>query len=410
MIASLVSGLAGGLISSAADAIFGGASRWVADGAVWLLDQVGSVLSSTTSVNLQSPWFGAHEAVMVGISAVVIVPMLCCAAIQAIVRQNASVLLRSFLVNLPLALLLSGVAVELVQLMLSATDALCSAVAGGTGLDLRNLLAPVMAFLGASGPGVPTFVLFMGGLLVAICSFVLWLELVVRAAAVTAAALFLPLVLASLVWPAVAHWCRRLADTLAALVLSKFVIVAILSLGVGALTSGDGFSSVVSGIALLLLATFSPFTLMKLVPAIEAGAVSHLEGTRHRMQQLAQSSARAGGLAIQALGGAVAGGEAAGMVGLGMGGSGGNSGGGGRRDITSILPQVLGVPDPPRSGSGGAGGGVGGAPTPGSGGGGKDGGSGGGRPGSGSAGSGSAGPDGKLRLPAVGAGAGIAGG
>ena len=74
-------------------------------------------------------------------------------------------------------------------------------------------------------------------------------------------------------WPAISHWCRRLVETVVALVLSKFVIVAVLSLAVGALGAGDGSVSAGSaGGALLLLAAFAPFTLLRLVPMVEVGA------------------------------------------------------------------------------------------------------------------------------------------
>jgi hypothetical protein len=112
------------------------------------------------------------------------------------------------------------------------------------------------------------------------------------------AVLFLPLALATMVWPAVSHWCRRLADTLVALILSKLVIAAVLALAVGALagglgvgatgSDGGGFAAVVSGIALLIIATLSPFTLLRLIPAVEAGAVSHLESARHRLSSPVQ--------------------------------------------------------------------------------------------------------------------------
>ena len=131
-----------------------------------------------------------------------------------------------------------------------------------------------------------TFVLLLVGLLVAMGAFVLWLELLVRAAAVYAAVLFLPLALATLVWPAISHMCRRLVETMAALILSKFVIVATLSLAAGAISSGtagtgdagSGFASVLAGGALLVLATFVPFSILRLIPMIEAGAVGHLDG------------------------------------------------------------------------------------------------------------------------------------
>ena len=193
--------------------------------------------------------------------------MACCAAIQAVYRQSASMLLRTFFVHLPLSLLLTGRGGD--------------ARAHGAGRDRRhvgdgpvaapgstptNLFSGLFAFLVptavASGRRRPGFVVFIGGLVVASAALVLWLELVVRAAAVSVAVLFLPLALAALVWPSVAHWCRRLADTLVALVLSKFVIAAVLSLAAGAarrwprvVAVGAGvagaFAAVVTGIALL---------------------------------------------------------------------------------------------------------------------------------------------------------------
>jgi hypothetical protein len=200
--------------------------------------------------------------------------------------------LRAFFLQLPLALLLGVVAIQIVVLCLSATDAMCSAVAGGSGSDVKNLLAGVTKGLLQAGgdPTMATFVLLMVGLLVAAASFVLWLELLVRAAAVYVAVLFLPLALATLVWPSISHWCRRLIETLAALILSKFVIVATLSLAAGAVASGtagsgdagSGFSSVLAGGALLILSTFVPFAILRLIPLAEAGAIGHLDGTRQR--------------------------------------------------------------------------------------------------------------------------------
>ncbi len=134
-------------------------------------------------------------------------------------------------------------------------------------------------------------------------AFLLWVELLIRSAAVYVAVLFLPLALASLAWPAIAHWCRRLVDTLAALILGKFVIVSVLSLAVGAVAGGSGstpagstgagagdhgsFTDVLGGAALLTLAAFAPWALFRLLPFLEAGAVSHLEGAGRRTFQTA---------------------------------------------------------------------------------------------------------------------------
>ncbi|MGH9017225.1 MAG: hypothetical protein ACRDY1_05710, partial [Acidimicrobiales bacterium] len=276
-----VSGVAGGVVSGVVgagfSAVFDAAGQWVASGATWLLSEVGGALSATTSVDLTSGWFSGHEAAMAAVAAALVVPMVCCATIQALYRQSGAMLVRTFLVQIPLALLLTGVAVELVQMALSVTDTLSAQLLASAGVDTTSILSPVANFLigaGAVNPAVPAFVVFVGGLLVAVATLVLWLELVVRAAAVSVAVLFLPLALAALVWPAVSHWCRRLADTLAALILSKLVIAAVLSLAVGALAGGlgvgavggdgGGFAAVVTGIALLVIATLSPFTLLRL--------------------------------------------------------------------------------------------------------------------------------------------------
>jgi hypothetical protein len=303
-----VGNAAGAGVSAGIGAVFSEAARWVASGAVWLIAQVGRAMSGTTSVDLGAGWFSAHEAVMASLAAAVVLPMACCAAIQAIYRQSASMLLRTFLVHLPLSLLLTGVAVTLVRMALAVTDAMSATVLSSAGVDTTNLFSGLFTFLIpvalVTGPAVPGFVVFIGGLVVASAALALWLELVVRAAAVSVAVLFLPLALAALVWPSVAHWCRRLADTLVALVLSKLVIAAVLSLaasavagGLGASASGNGggFASVVSGIALLVIAVLSPFTLLRLVPAVEAGAVAHLESARHRLKGAAVSPVRTGG-------------------------------------------------------------------------------------------------------------------
>jgi hypothetical protein len=289
-VCSGVSGIGSGVAGASASAVLGAVTGWVVQGASWLLAQIGGVLTSTTSVDLGANWFTVHYRAMVALAAVVLLPLLLLSVVQAVYRQSAALLVRVVAVQLPLALLLAGVAVQLVQLSLAATDALGTSVSAGVGVDVQKVLQDVatqlLAQAGGGPDSAPAFVVLLGALVVAASAFVLWLELLVRAAAVYVAVLFLPLALASLVWPAVSHWCRRLVDTLVALVLAKFVIVAILSLAAAALASGtrSGFSSVLGGAALLLLAATTPFTLLHLVPMVEAGAAHQLEGARQRVR------------------------------------------------------------------------------------------------------------------------------
>lgn len=277
----------GGATSDITSSVLSAIEGWIVSAASWLLQQIGAVISSTTAVDVRASWFVSHYLVMVALAAVVAVPMLMLAVVQAVYHQSPAILARAALVHLPLAGLLTAAAVQLVQLSLTATDALCSMITRGTNGEVTKTLQAIAVALAHEPLPTPTFLLTVGALLIIGGSLVLWLELIVRAAAIYVAVFFLPLALASLVWPAVSHWCRRLVETLAALIVSKFVVVAVLSLAVGAVGSGDGFATVLAGGALLLLASFTPFTLLRLVPIVEAGAALQLEGARHRMRQTA---------------------------------------------------------------------------------------------------------------------------
>lgn len=284
---NLVCGAVGSASSSLAGGVLSAVAGWVIEGASWLLNSLGGAITSTTTVNLREGWFLSHYQVMLAIASVVGVPMLVLAAVQAVYHQNGAVLVRAAFVHLPLAGVLTAVAVQVVQLSLAATDELCTSVTGSTGGQLDKALHAIGSTLGHQLTPLPTFVMTVGALLIVTGAFALWLELLVRSAAVYAAVLFLPLAIASLMWPAISHWCRRLVETLAAIVLSKLVVVAILALAVGAISSGHGFSTVLAGGALLLLAAFTPFTLLRLVPLVEIGAAMQLEGARHRVRSAA---------------------------------------------------------------------------------------------------------------------------
>jgi hypothetical protein len=358
-----------GLASAGVDSVLNGLGSWVASGASWLLGQIGAVIGATTTVDLGAQWFGAHYETMAALAGTVVLPLLLLGVMQAIYRQSASMLLRTVLVHLPLSILLTAVAVKLVELGLALTDAMSATVASGAGLDAGHFMGTVSDALtgtpAAGAPGAPAFVLFLGALAVVAGAVLVWIELLLRAAAVYVAVLFLPLALASLAWPAIAHWCRRLVDTLAALVLGKFVIVSVLSLAAGALAGGTGsvpsgarpgtggsgptgapgapgsggFSAVLGGAALLLLAALAPWALFRLLPFMEAGAVAHLEGVSHRARQsaavpvrnLAQVAMRASGAAAfeaGATGGGLAGGARAGSgAGTGAGAAGAGAAG-----------------------------------------------------------------------------------
>jgi type IV secretion system protein TrbL len=234
---------------------------------------------------------------------VVLVPMLLFAAIRAVIAQDLTQLLRSFFLYLPMAILGTFLAMSVTGALLSVTDALSASVANGIAGDTRSIFDAVGDTLSGSvgrvDPTIPSFAIFFGALLLIVGSFLVWLELLIRSAAVTVSVFFLPLMLAGLVWPATARWTRRLIETLVALILSKFVIVAVISLATAAMADpgGGGFGTVMGGAALMLMAALSPFALLKLMPAMEGAAMTHLD----RMRPRPFDAARPGSVSNQAL-------------------------------------------------------------------------------------------------------------
>jgi hypothetical protein len=322
-----LSGLADAVAKALLDGFFRSLLTWVATGAASLVGALAKALSSSTDPVLGLAAFGSEFHLMALLSAAVALPLVALGAIQAIARQDPSGLLRSVLIRLPLALLFTGVSVQIVALGLSATDQASAALIGADGDPARQLLSGLVSALGQPATfGLAAFGGFLLALSAGVVAFALWLELVVRSAAIAAASLFLPLALVGLAWPATSHWARRLGETLAALVLSKLVIAAVLALAAGLLLDSSGLAALVQGVALLAMAAFAPFALLKLVPVIEAGAIAHLEGMGRRSVRAAE---RFGTEVLGLEGGGVA--ALAGLAGLASR-AGGSQGSGGTPD------------------------------------------------------------------------------
>lgn len=282
---------AGDLASSAAQAagdfVMRGVTSWVTNAAVWVTGKVGSLIDATATPDVQANWFTSQYRSMIAVAGLLALPMLLLALIQAVWRQDIWILLRSALGYLPMAFILAGAAIVATQLLVSVTDGLAASVVQGLGGGSGNLLQSVgdaykNALDDTSAGAVPLFGVFLGAIILAIGAFVLWLEMVIRDAAIYVALFFLPLTFVAMIWPATSRWARRLVEFLVAVILSKFVIIAILGLASAAITQtslaqpGDGsvFERMIAGAALLVLAAWSPFGLLRLIPMMEVAAGS----------------------------------------------------------------------------------------------------------------------------------------
>lgn len=299
-----VAGTALDPLKDAADAlskgVFNQITTWAADGAVWLLGEVVALTEKTTSPNLLSKGFLRQYKSMASIAVVLALLMVLFAVLESLGRGDGGMLWRVFLVNVPLAAIATSAAYVVVQLLIATTDGFSEVIAHSTATDTRAFFkgavealaeaggsAGAVAGAAIDGPGtgaavgaaegsvrVPLFVGFIAAILAAFAAFAVWIELLMRDAAIYVVALFMPMALAASIWPRWMSALRRTAELLIVVVFSKFVIVAIIALAASLLANTEGkVEQVLAAGALLLLACFSPFVLFKLVPFAE-GALS----------------------------------------------------------------------------------------------------------------------------------------
>jgi hypothetical protein len=309
--------------SSLSTLLFSGLEKLVADAAKSLVTElIKDVVPATTSIGFRGgDWFASVSHLLFPVEMFALTPLLFAATIGAVLRQDMRRLARAWGVCLPASLFAGYGVVGLAQRGLAVTDAISKMVQSQVEPSLQKGLLHAITVgitdavsLGPIG-AVVSFLVIIAGLLI-------WLELALRSAAIELAVFFMPLALAGLVWPATAHWAKRLAEVLGALLLAKPVIVGALCLGANALTStAAGPSSVVTGSAILLLAAFAPVALLKLVPIAEASAIGHLQDVSrqpfHAVERAAHSAvsiATRAGIAGQGAGGAGAVGAGAGQL------------------------------------------------------------------------------------------------
>ena len=178
---------------------------------------------------------------MLAIAGALALLMLMLAVIQSVIRQDIWILVRAAFGYLPMAFIFAGVAIAATGLLVAITDDMSAAVVASLGTEQSdNLLQAVGdAYKNAldEDSGIPLFGVFLGAIILALGAFVLWLEMIIRDAAIYICVFFLPLTFVAMVWPATSRWARRLVELLIAIILAKFVIISILTLATAAIAN-----------------------------------------------------------------------------------------------------------------------------------------------------------------------------
>ena len=297
-VTNTVTGAAQNVVQTAGDSALRSFTAAVASAGKFFLERIGALVTTTTSPNVVSPnWFTSQYRVMLALAVVIALPILLVSVAQSIVRADGMQAIRSAFVYLPIAAILSAVGPAMAQILIDVSDWMSAALSNNASADAQKFMADAGSSLAALGagtlnPAAPVFGVLLGALIVVLGALSIWLELLLRAAAIYISVLFLPLALAAMIWPAGWKWCRRLIEFLIAIIFAKVFIVAIVNLAAAGLARGglgDKFEGVLAGGALLLMAAFTPIALLKLIPLAEAAVVT----AGHQRAALRQATAGA---------------------------------------------------------------------------------------------------------------------
>ena len=297
-VTSAVSGAAQNVVSTAGDSALRSFTAAVAAAGKFFLEKVGHLIQGTTSPDVvNADWFTSQYRVMLALAVIIALPILLVSVAQSIVRADGMQAIRSAFVFLPLAAILSAVGPAMAQMLIDVSDWMSAALGGNAAADAQKFMSDAGTALAGLGtgtlnPAAPVFGVLLGALIVTLGALSIWLELLLRAAAIYISVLFLPLALAAMIWPAGWRWCRRLIEFLIAIIFAKVFIVAIINLAAAGLARGglgDKFEGVLAGGALLLMAAFTPVALLKLIPLAEAAVVT----AGHQRAALRQATAGA---------------------------------------------------------------------------------------------------------------------
>ncbi len=257
--------------------LFDAMTSWVLDSVSWLLTTTGHVLNATGEPSSVVGAASGEFSTLAAVAPVLLLIGLVVATINGVVHGDPGSIWRVYLGVAPAAVLAITLARPLARLLLSATDELTSGAAGSVARHVPLLAADANA-IAASTPG---FGMFLVALAIVVGGWLLWCELVVRAVVLTLLIVLVPVVVPLVTVPALRRVGWRLVETFLAVALSKVVVVIALAVGFDEMTGGS-LATVVTGATTLVLATFSPFVLLRLVPLIEQSALHHVAGLRQR--------------------------------------------------------------------------------------------------------------------------------
>jgi hypothetical protein len=284
------------LAKSTFNDLFNALTSWILSSVEWLLRAAGHVLMSASDPSVVLAGSKSEFNVLLVLAPGILLIGLLVSTLQALRHGEASALWRVYLGVAPACVAGVALARPLASLVLTAVNQMSSSAAAGVAQH-EIALAQGLNQLAPTTPGFGVFLLAVG---VIVGTVLLWCELIVRTVALTLLLVLVPVVVPMSSFPAARRIGWRLAETFLCVAASKFVIVVTLVLGLGEL-QGSSATEILTGAVTLLLATCTPFILLRVVPFLEQSALHNLEGLRARATRAATAASSPAGLIARSL-------------------------------------------------------------------------------------------------------------
>ena len=232
----------------------------------WLWDQI----DSATSLDLGSPELAKELAATAAIAAVLCLGLFLIQVITATLRREPGGLGRAVR-GLLISFLGSAFALASAKLLIAATDALSASVVSYTmGTNIKGV-GEKLAFAQLATVQNPALALIFA--IVILCSSVMvWAAMMTRKMMILIAAVLAPLAFSGATADVTRSWVRRWIEFVAAMIVSKLLLVIILSVGVSVL-NGAGqagseptqvFTQLSAGSLILLMGGLAPWVAIRM--------------------------------------------------------------------------------------------------------------------------------------------------
>ena len=233
-------------------------------------------IASATSISLTGPAFTKDLAIVTALAVTLATGLFVIQLIVSVLRRDGAGLARAGK-GLLVAFVGSVAAIAITGILLGSVDALSAGVVqAATGGSIQQMGSQILTAASIGAITNPAIELLLA-LIVLGAVVVVWGAMMVRKLLIIVAAVFAPLAFAGATSDITTSWARKWIETMAALIVSKLILVIIFMIGLGVLTSGLGETAApaasatqsgtqtIIGALILLMGGFAPWLAIRLV-------------------------------------------------------------------------------------------------------------------------------------------------